>query len=71
MDVRTLKIPEMGQEALYDDYDTKLKSQMSHCVMMFTACLPQHSQNPTRSNRSSGLTGNSYVLNKHMIIDNS
>jgi hypothetical protein len=33
-------------------------------VMMFTACLPQHSQNPTRTNRSF------YLLNKQMIIDN-
>jgi hypothetical protein len=39
--------------------------------MMFTACLPQHSQNPTRTNRSSGLTRKSYLLNKQMIIDNS
>jgi hypothetical protein len=39
--------------------------------MMFTACLPQHSQNPTRSNISSGLIRNSYLLNKQMIIDNS
>jgi hypothetical protein len=31
--------------------------------MMFTACLPQHSQNPTRTNRSSGLIRNSYLLN--------
>jgi hypothetical protein len=38
---------------------------------MFTACLPQHSQNPTRQNRSSGLIRNSYLLNKQMIIDNS
>jgi hypothetical protein len=35
--------------------------------MMFTACLPQHSQNPTRTN----LIRNSYILNKQMIIDNS
>jgi hypothetical protein len=39
--------------------------------MMFTACLPQHSQNPTRTNRSSGLIRNSYILKKQMIIDNS
>jgi hypothetical protein len=39
--------------------------------MMFTACLPWHSQNPTRTNRSSGLVRNSYLLNKQMIIDNS
>jgi hypothetical protein len=39
--------------------------------MMSTACLPQHSQNPTRTNRSSGLIRNSYLLNKQMIIDNS
>jgi hypothetical protein len=39
--------------------------------MMFTACLPQHSQKPTRTNRSSGLIINSYILNKQMIIDNS
>jgi hypothetical protein len=40
--------------------------------MMFTACLPQHSQNPTRTNRSSGLIRNSYLLNKQMFfIDNS
>jgi hypothetical protein len=40
--------------------------------MMFTACLPQHSQNPTRTNRSSGLIRrNSYLLNKQIIIDNS
>jgi hypothetical protein len=39
--------------------------------MMFTACLPQHSQNPTRTNRSSGLIRNSYLLNKLIIIDNS
>jgi hypothetical protein len=32
--------------------------------MMFTACLPEHSQKPTRSNRSSGLLRNSYLLNK-------
>jgi hypothetical protein len=38
--------------------------------MMFTAYLPQHSQNPTRTNRSSGLIRNSYLLNKQMIIDN-
>jgi hypothetical protein len=40
---------------------------------MFTACLPQHLQNPTRTNRSSGLIRNSYILflNKQMIIDNS
>jgi hypothetical protein len=30
-------------------------------IMMFTACLPQHSQNPTRTNRSSGLRRNSYL----------
>jgi hypothetical protein len=40
-------------------------------VMMFTVCLPKNSQNPTRSNRSSGLIRNSYLLNKQMIIDNS
>jgi hypothetical protein len=40
-------------------------------VMMFTACLPQHSQNPTRTNRSSGLIRNSSLLDKQMIIDNS
>jgi hypothetical protein len=39
--------------------------------MMFTTCLPQHYQNPTRTNRSSGLIRNSYLLNKQMIIDNS
>jgi hypothetical protein len=39
--------------------------------MMFTACLPQHSQNPTRSNISSGWIRNSYLLNKQMIRDNS
>jgi hypothetical protein len=39
--------------------------------MMFTACLPQYSQNPTRTNRSSGLIRNNYLLNKQMIIDNS
>jgi hypothetical protein len=39
--------------------------------MMFTACLPQHSQNPTRTNRSSGLIRNSYLLNKQIIIYNS
>jgi hypothetical protein len=38
---------------------------------MFTACLPQHSKNTTRTNRSSGLIRNSYLLNKQMIIDNS
>jgi hypothetical protein len=38
---------------------------------MFTACLPQHSQNPTRTNRSSGLIKNSYLLDKQLIIDNS
>jgi hypothetical protein len=32
---------------------------------------PQHSQNPTRTNRSLGLIRNSYLLNKQMIIDNS
>jgi hypothetical protein len=36
-------------------------------TVMFTACLPQHSQNPTRTNRSSGLIRNSYLLNKQMI----
>jgi hypothetical protein len=40
-------------------------------TMMFTACLPHHSQNPTRTNRSPGLIRNSYLLNKQMIIDNS
>jgi hypothetical protein len=39
--------------------------------MLFTECLPQHSQNPTRTNRSSGLIRNSYLLNKQMIIDNT
>jgi hypothetical protein len=39
--------------------------------MMFTACLLQHSQNLTRTNRFSGLIRNSYLLNKQMIIDNS
>jgi hypothetical protein len=39
--------------------------------MMFTACLPQQYQNPTRTNRSSGLIRNSYRLDKQMIIDNS
>jgi hypothetical protein len=39
--------------------------------MVFAACLPQHCQHPTRSNRSSGLIRNSYLLNKQMIIDNS
>jgi hypothetical protein len=39
-------------------------------VMMFTACLPQHSQNPIRTNRSSGLIRNSYLLNKQIIMDN-
>jgi hypothetical protein len=39
--------------------------------MIFTACLPHHSQNPTRTNRSSGLIRNSYLLNKQVIIDNS
>jgi hypothetical protein len=39
--------------------------------MMLTSCLPQHSQNPTRTNRSSGLIRNSYILIKQMIIDNS
>jgi hypothetical protein len=50
---------------------------VGHCLLnsktislMFTACLPQHSQNPTRTNRSSGLIRNSYLLNKQMIIDN-
>jgi hypothetical protein len=38
---------------------------------MFTACLPQHSQNPTGTSRSSGLIRNSYLLDKQMIIDNS
>jgi hypothetical protein len=38
---------------------------------MFTACLPQHSQNPTRTNGSSGLIRNSYLLSKQMIMDNS
>jgi hypothetical protein len=38
---------------------------------MFTACLPRHSQNPTRTNRYSGLIRNIYLLNKQMIIDNS
>jgi hypothetical protein len=46
-----------------------------HCkfspTMMFTACLALYSQNPTRSNRSSGLIRNSYPLNKQMTIDNS
>jgi hypothetical protein len=39
--------------------------------MMLTACLPQHSQIPTRTNIYSGLIRNSYLLNKQMIIDNS
>jgi hypothetical protein len=39
--------------------------------MMFTACLPQHSQSPTRTNRSSGLIRNSYLLDNQMIVDNS
>jgi hypothetical protein len=39
--------------------------------MLFTACLLRHSQNSTRTNRSSGLIRNSYLLNKQMIIDNS
>jgi hypothetical protein len=39
--------------------------------MMFTACLPEHSQNLTTRNRSSGLIRNSYLLNKQMIINNS
>jgi hypothetical protein len=30
-------------------------------IMMFTSCLPQHSQNPTGTNRSSGLIRNSYI----------
>jgi hypothetical protein len=38
---------------------------------MLRACLPQHSHNPTRTNRSSGLIRKSYLLNKQMIIDNS
>jgi hypothetical protein len=38
---------------------------------MFTACLPEHSQNQTRTNRSTGLIRNSYLLNKQMIIGNS
>jgi hypothetical protein len=38
---------------------------------MFTACLPHHFQNPTRTNISSGLIRNSYLLNKQLIIDNS
>jgi hypothetical protein len=39
--------------------------------MMFTACLPQHSQNSTRTNRSWVLIRNSYLLDKQMIIDNN
>jgi hypothetical protein len=39
--------------------------------MMFTASLPQHSQDPTRTNRSSGLIRNGYLSDKQMIIDNS
>jgi hypothetical protein len=38
---------------------------------MFTACLPQHSKNQTRKNRSSGLIRNSSILIKQIIIDNS
>jgi hypothetical protein len=38
---------------------------------MFTPCLPQHAQNLTRTNRSSGFIRNRYLLNKQMIIDNS
>jgi hypothetical protein len=49
----------------------KGKEPLRFGIMMFTACLPQHSQNPTRTNRSSGLIRNSYLLNKQMIIDNS
>jgi hypothetical protein len=48
-----------------------LTASIAIVAMMFTACLPQHSQNPTRTNRSSGLITNSYLLNKQMIIDNS
>jgi hypothetical protein len=44
------------------------RSLHHHFCMMFTACLP--SQNPTRTNRSSGLIRNRYLLNKQMIIDN-
>jgi hypothetical protein len=50
----------------------------AHClmhfneVMMFTACLPQHSQNPTRlTNRSSGLIRNSYLLNTFFWLSRS
>jgi hypothetical protein len=39
--------------------------------MMFTACLALALPKPERSNRSSGLIRNSYLLNKQMIIDNS
>jgi hypothetical protein len=38
---------------------------------MFTACLPQHSKIPNRTNRSLGLIRNNYLLNKQMIIDNN
>jgi hypothetical protein len=39
--------------------------------MMLTAFLSQHSENPTRTNRYSGLIRNRYLLNKQMIIDKS
>jgi hypothetical protein len=40
-------------------------------VVMFTACLALALPKPERSNRSSGLIINSYLLNKQMIIDNN
>jgi hypothetical protein len=47
-------------------------SKVSHLKLRVNSNgLPQHSQNPTRTNRSSGLIRNSYLLNKQMIIDNS
>jgi hypothetical protein len=53
-------------------YDVLMRASCGHMMyMMFTACLPQHSQNPTRTNRSSCLIRNSYLLSKQMIIDNS
>jgi hypothetical protein len=39
--------------------------------MMLTSCLASALPKPKRSNRSSGLIRNSYLLNKQMIIDNS
>jgi hypothetical protein len=65
-----------GKYQLYTHSDPTPKStgygtDVKKIHMMFTACLPQHSLNPTRSNRSSGLIRNSYFLNKQMIIDNS